>query len=245
MRTALSSAAAPRATLDDLLAALTRHGLASVELRMGDGHALDVTSSPDALNAAADALRAAQVRVAALLDDHGVPTEFAMRAVRALDTQLVIGTAASLYERLQRADAARAAKVPVAVLVGGRQADADARVVRAAGHRVVWEAHPDDAPLAEVCDRVIAASADALVGVRVCGGGPEGSLHEGRGIGALMARLAVAGFDGALILAPSDRKYHLLWESWLHRHGGWGCGSRAADPVERVRRTVPMMEEIA
>ncbi|MBI2406823.1 MAG: hypothetical protein HYV19_00790 [Gemmatimonadetes bacterium] len=245
MRTALSSAAAPRASLDDLLAGLTRHGLEAVELRVSDGHAINAAASLDTLHAAAHALREARVRVASLLDDDGVPTEFALRAVRALDTQLVVGAAVSLYERLQRADAARAATMPVAVLVGGRQADTDARAVRAAGHRVVWEAHPDDAPLAEVCDRVIAASADALVGVRVCGGGPEGSLHEGRGIGALMARLAVAGFDGALILAPSDRKYHLLWESWLRRHGGWGCGGGAADPAERVRRTVPMVEEIA
>lgn len=245
MHTALSSAAAPRASLDDLLAGLTRHGLEAVELRVGDGHAVNAAASLLTLQEAAHALREVRVRVAALLDEDGVPTEFALRAVRALDTQLVVGGAATLDERLRRADAARAATVPVAVLVGGRQADADARVVRGAGHRVVWEAHPDDAPLAEACDRVLAASADALAGVRVCGGGPEGSLHEGRGIGALMARLTVAGFDGALILAPSDRKYHLLWESWLRRHGGWGCGSRAADPVERVRRTVPMVEEIA
>lgn len=249
MLTALSSAAAPRATLDELLAGLTRHGLSALELHVGHAHGVDGASTPAAIDAAVRRLREAGVRVVALHDDlhndHAAPSDALGDTVRALDTRWTIGRSRPLAARIERANWARNAGVPVAVLVGGPSAVADAGDVRRAGHAVVWDAHPDDAPLAPQCERVLAACGGSLVAVRLCGGGPEGSLHEGRGLGGVMARLTLAGFDGALVLAPSDRKYHVLWDTWLGRHSGWGCGSRAADPAGQHQRPLPVMEEIA
>jgi hypothetical protein len=54
--------------------------------------------------------------------------------------------------------------------------------------------------------------------------------QEGQGIGALMARLTLAGYQGTLALAPSTSRYLYAWGAWLGRGtGGWGCGSKTAD----------------
>ncbi len=238
MRTALSSAAAPGASLEELLAGLARHGLAALELRLGDGHAIHRDTPPSALAEARRQLSRAGVQVTGLLDADGSAP--APDVVRALGTKWVLGAPLPLHARLERADWARATGMPVAVVVSGPAAPTEAREVRRAGHAVVWEAHPDHAPLEPLCDGVMTSCAGTLAGVRLCGGGPEGSLHEGRGIGGVMTRLTLAGFGGALILAPSDRKYHLAWDNWLGRHGGWGCGSKAE--ATGRRRPLPMME---
>lgn len=239
MRTALSSAAAPGASLEELLAGLARHGLAALELRVGDAHAIHSSTPPSALAEARRMLARAGVQVTGLLDADGSAP--APEACRALGTRWLIGADLPLHTRLERADWARTTGLPVAVVVGGADAPAETHEVRQAGHAVVWEAHPAHAPLEPLCDGVMVACAGHLTGVRLCGGGPEGSLHEGRGIGWVMTRLTLAGFDGALTLAPSDRRYHMVWSSWLGRHSGWGCGSKVAEPAAR-RRPLPMME---
>jgi hypothetical protein len=142
MRLGLSSAAAPDAGLDELLAACTLRGLSTLELRAGDAHGIAVAGDWSA-------------------------------AVSA-----------------------------------GLAAAAEARVT-IAGYRTI---------AAEV----------ALRYIRFIGGGPEAALQEGRGIGTLMGRLALAGYNGAVILAPSATRYRVAWESWLGRRGGWGCGSKSA-----------------
>ncbi|MBW7932714.1 MAG: hypothetical protein H3C62_03700 [Gemmatimonadaceae bacterium] len=241
MRTALSSAAAPRASLDELLAGLVRHGLSDVELRVGDGHGIDEAQ----VDAAAAQLRKAGVRVRGLFDAGRTPPSATVPVVRALETCWMLSPALSLRDRLTRADWALAINMPVTVGVRGAKADREASEVRRAGHAVFWEAHPDDAPLDSLCDRVIAACGTALTHVRLCGGGPEGTLHEGRGIGGVMSRLVLARFDGVLTLAPSDAKYHVLWTTWLQRRGGWGCGTQAERTAERLRRFIPLLEEIS
>lgn len=65
--------------------------------------------------------------------------------------------------------------------------------------------------------------------IRFRGGGPEAAQQSGLGVGALMARLALARFAGPLVLAPSTPKYRYIWHAWLGRAGGWGCGSKQAD----------------
>ncbi|MBV6522482.1 MAG: hypothetical protein MNPFHGCM_02630 [Gemmatimonadaceae bacterium] len=244
MLTALSSAAAPRASLDELLVGLARHGLTALELRLGDGHAIGAVDT-DAAVAAAARLARENVRVVGLLDRGGAMTESLPRVVDTLRTRWLLDGALPLGTRLECADRADAAGMPVALVVRGPDAAAEARDVRSAGHSVVWEAHPAQAPLGALCDRILEASDDMLVGVRLCGGGPEGTLHEGRGIGAVVGRLVVAGFNGALTLAPSDRKYHVLWETWIGRRGGWGCGSKVTEPIEQLQRTASIAEDIA
>lgn len=243
MRTALSSAAAPGASLEALLAGLVQHGLSEVELRVGDAHGVGPGAGAGGLLDAKRLLERTGARVIGLLDPIGATSPALLRVAEALGTRWVLDASLPLRTRLARAGWADAVSLPVAVAVRGAGAAEDARQVRAAGHKVVWEAHPDDAPLDLRCDAVLDACDGALAGVRVRGGGPEGSLHEGRGIGGIISRLVLAGWDGALTLAPSDAKYHLLWERWLGRHGGWGCGSRAAGPTGR--RPLPLAEEIA
>ena len=37
-------------------------------------------------------------------------------------------------------------------------------------------------------------------------------------------------YGGTVIVAPSSPSYHRLWEQWLGKRPGWGCGSHASDP---------------
>src|SRR5690606_1187708 len=95
---------------------------------------------------------------------------------------------------------------------------------------LAWEVDPAaDSRTARIA-AVLRAAGPHLRHIRLLGGGPESAQHEGRGIGPLMARLALAGYDGPLALAPSTPRYHTAWSLWLGRGGGWGCGSKAADP---------------
>jgi hypothetical protein len=66
--------------------------------------------------------------------------------------------------------------------------------------------------------------------IRLLGGGPEAALHEGGGIGEVMGRLALSGYAGTMVLAPSSDRYRVAWQTWLGRRGGWGCGSRVSHP---------------
>lgn len=236
MRTALSSAIAPRASLDDLLTGLTRHGLDALELRLGDEHALDASASASTLTSAKHLIADAKAQVVGFLDETGANPEDVVGLVHAFDSRLLLGTSLAFDVRMEQARKAAQAGVPVAVVVGGNDAASDAGLVKNAGHQVVWEVHPNNSELGSLSEAVIAACGDSLIGVRLCGGGPESQLHEGRGIGTVMARLAIAGFAGFLSITPSDRKYHVLWETWLGRRGGWGCGSKASASVEPLQR---------
>ena len=107
------------------------------------------------------------------------------------------------------------------------------RCLTAAGLEEVglaWDLKPgDDDPI--LMAQVLAAAGTRLRYIRLHGGGPETAGQTGRGIGLLMARLAVARFAGPLVLLPSDPRFHLAWRAWLGRAGGWGCGSKQSDPI--------------
>lgn len=62
------------------------------------------------------------------------------------------------------------------------------------------------------------------------GGGPEAAQFAGRGIGALMTRLALMNYQGVLALAPSSKAVLPVWQTWLAQRRSWGCGSKTSDP---------------
>ncbi|MGH7444320.1 MAG: hypothetical protein ACREKM_05565, partial [Longimicrobiales bacterium] len=102
-----------------------------------------------------------------------------------------------------------------------------------AGIDFAWEIDLADSNPAADADAVLDAASAQLRYIRFVGGGPEAALQEGRGIGALMGRLTLAGYVGPLVLTPSSARYRVAWAAWLGRRGGWGCGSTAGanDPV--------------
>src|SRR5690606_10272033 len=95
---------------------------------------------------------------------------------------------------------------------------------------LAWEVDPSAEDVSARIPALLRAAGPYLRHIRLLGGGPESVQHEGRGIGPLMAHLALAGYDGPLALAPSTARYRTAWSAWLGRGGGWGCGSKASDP---------------
>jgi hypothetical protein len=61
-------------------------------------------------------------------------------------------------------------------------------------------------------------------------------MQDGRGVGGMMRRLALAGYEGTLVLAPSTTRFRVAWQQWLGRRGGGsGCRSRNGDlPLARL-----------
>jgi hypothetical protein len=103
--------------------------------------------------------------------------------------------------------------------------------IDSAGRECAWEIDCNAFDPGDDAAEVLARLGARLRYIRLIGGGPEAVMQEGRGIGALMSRLALAGYNGALILTPSSPRYRVAWETWLGRRGGWGCGSEASDPA--------------
>lgn len=100
----------------------------------------------------------------------------------------------------------------------------------------VEEAAPEDSLVLNAAQEDVAmAYATAVLRgynprhITLRGGGPEAVYHEGRGIGALMARLALSGYNGVLALAPSSDAAVPVWRAWLNKGKNWGCGSKQQD----------------
>lgn len=238
MRLALSSAAAPDASLEELLDACVRRGIDALELEEGHGHGLDPgTTHHEAAADAAARARAFGVALAGfrlampLPDPDDAPALAAFGG--ALGAPLLVPLHGPAAERsgagregaeLVRA-LDRAGARAVAVVVGGGVED-----VTDPAAPLAWDADPTRAPLSAAAARLLEGLGPRLVHVRLLGGGPEASQQEGRGVGALMARLALAGFGGTIALAPSSARYRVIWDAWLGRRGGWGCGSQVQDP---------------
>lgn len=238
MQLGLSSAAAPDATFDELVGACARRGMSALELRRSDAafawvHAAQPPASASPSHVAAERARHAGVAVAGVLieslseacDAH--PRELAALSSDVGAPIIIAGPAAA---------AERAACAAAIVRSGG-----DACVL-VSGDAAALDGVPDDAPVAwqvdDTCTNVavmlerLQSRPGALRLVRLAGGGPESTLQEGRGIGAIMGRLALAGWSGHVILAPSSTRYRVIWSAWLGRRGGWGCGSAVApDPI--------------
>lgn len=255
MRLGLSSAAAPSATLDELLAAGARRGLGSLELVEGHGHGVG-PGRTDPGEAVEVARRAAGVgvpiagyRVCDCPDDCDAEALASLAAFAcALDTPILLPMAAR-NEVAGGQGAARWAVLAgvVATLRGQRihvlpvlpagaaavaAADALAPKPNVPGGPpvpVAWDADPAAGDLAEIGSALVARTDVRLELVSLRGGGPESAEQEGRGVGSLMTRLALSGFDGTVSLSPSSARYRVIWDAWLGRRGGWGCGSKSED----------------
>lgn len=231
MRSGLSSEAAPDAPFEALISGALRHGLTTLELRAGDAHGIsgEMAVRAGAGREAVQLAAASHVTIAGYRDIGRDDEASLVQLSRELGSPILIDTSADLDERLLRASRLQEAGGSVAVVVRGASAVADARAVAGRGHHVVWEADPAQGPVGATASQLLAECPEALTQVRLLGGGPESVMHEGRGVGELMARLALAGFGGAVILAPSSSRFHVAWATWLGRRGGWGCGSKASD----------------
>ncbi|HEX7052005.1 MAG TPA: hypothetical protein VF188_17485 [Longimicrobiales bacterium] len=239
MRLVLSSAAAADFTLDELLAAARRRGFAGLELVAGHAHGAGL--DPDTSD-----LEAIRVRAAA-----GAAPVVAFRAARAeafhpaaarLSSVLRAPVIAHLEDgdiaedALESAAAAYARAGGTLLVAHGSDPGEVWRLRRriecapAGVLGLAWEVDPGSEDVAARAPAVLEAAGAHLRHIRLLGGGPEAVRHEGRGIGPLMARLALAGYSGTLALAPSTPRYRVAWSTWLGRGGGWGCGSKAADP---------------
>jgi hypothetical protein len=241
MRLALSSAAAPDASFDELLDACVRRGFSALELECGHGHLLDSVRAAAGDAAAARARAAgAGVHLAGLrlATDEGEAVQAGpdqrdqvdlLALVRSLGVPLLVPAA-------RMAGAPRAldtGRVMVVLPAGGAALpaldDLDSGGRSAARLPLAWDVDPTAADTSAVAGDLIARAGSRLRHVRLYGGGPESSGQEGRGIGSLMARLALSGFTGTLALAPSSASYRVAWSAWLGQRGGWGCGSTSQD----------------
>lgn len=229
MRLGLSSAAATDADIDALLASCARRGLAVLELRDEDAHGVsDVESARAAAVLASDfGVAIAAIRAAASAD---------VDQVAALAAQLeaaVLVAAGSLEDRVSDTRRLLARGVQALVEVSG-PADGWLGALEGADTDVAWQIDQAVTDLAGDVQRVLRAMPGRLRYVRLLGGGPETATEDGRGIGALMGQLALARFDGPLVVAPSSPRYHVAWGAWLGRRGGWGCGSKADREVVQL-----------
>lgn len=232
VRLGLCSGALPDASLDGLVDAVVRRGLEVLELRSGDAHGID-PARPLFAAPAVDRVGIRGVELSAYRD-RGVGTPLRLaRLAELLRVPVLVDGPAGLSSRLARATRIAGHGVRVAVVVRGAAAGPAGREVARRGIDVAWDVGPDD-------ERPDLTVADLLDGVgprlrhiRLHGGGPESTLQEGKGVGAMTGRLALAGYDGSVVLTPASAAHRIAWEAWLGRRGGWGCGgaSRSGELV--------------
>jgi hypothetical protein len=245
MLLALSSAAAPEATIDELLAACARRGFAAVELEIGHAHGVSPSAGPAAALAVAVQAANAGIGIAALrLDDVAAVTDpRTPRLAVALGAPVVVridGEPAGSdgdVPSIVGAAAPRFAEAGATLLLACRGDAAEVERLRLLTEAappgtlgLAWDVAPDDPGLG-VPGAVLAAADGRIRHIRLYGGGPEAIEQEGIGVGRLMSALALSGYNGALALAPSDRRYRYAWGAWLGRRGGWGCGSKAGSDM--------------
>jgi hypothetical protein len=229
MRLGLSSAAAPDATIDELLAACVRRGLAALELRQQDAHG--VTGAPDGIGGAEaqERARAAGIEITGFRSETGGEDLSLARVAAAAGAPVLVG-GCCVRARAHRAAGLRAVGVEVAVaLEGDVPLDALERAA-ACGAQVAWDANVVTGGLGGTAARLLDRLGGRLRHIRILGGGPEAAMQEGRGVGELMGRLALAGYTGTVILSPSSTRYRVAWQTWVGRRAGWGCGSKEEDP---------------
>ena len=245
MRLSLSSAAAPDATLPELLAACARRGLAALELVEGHAHGIAIGIDAARARAVQTEARDAGVTICGLflesVDSGDLDT--AARLAATLQAPIVVPAPvvdAGLLSAANNAFSAAGAELllahgtdPGALKVLRRSLEA---LPEAQPIGLAWELRPDldDAGL---MDRVPETAGAHLRYVRLYGGGPEASRQTGRGVGAMMARLTLTRYGGPLVLTPSSSRYHYIWRAWLGRTGGWGCGSKADRSLVKLEET--------
>ena len=230
MRLGLSSAAAPEASLDELLDACRERGLVALELREEDGHG--VSGAPGGIGgvAAQRLARAAGVAITAFRSRTGGEDLALARVAAGAGAPVLVAGSCCLPSRAERGAGLASAGAEIAVTVQGDVPYEELERALACECQLAWDVDVAGGNVGATAARVLDALGDRLRHVRMLGGGPEAAMHEGKGVGELMGRLALAGYDGSLILAPSSTRFRVAWQSWLGRRGGWGCGSRQEDP---------------
>lgn len=229
MRLGLCSSAAPDATLTELFEVAARRGLSALELRDKDGHGL--TPETEAIIGAVAAGRAVadNVEITAYRSTEDGHDLWLARLSEALDAPILLDAPAVVHARLNRAFGILEVGGRVAVVIRGDEYLADAVQAEEAGVDVAWDASPSQEHVGDRLTALLDTIGPRLRHVRLLGGGPEAAAQEGHGVGAAMGRLALAGYSGTVILAPSSARYRVAWRSWLGRSGGWGCGSKTTD----------------
>lgn len=232
MRLALSRAAAPAMDLAALDALAQKRGLDGLELAPAD---------------VPDAARAAAIWVE---DASFVATEGAARASAKLGVPVVAARGAIPASKIADLESLYAREGGRLCLTHGTDAEEAAEltdaIARAGASHVgtAWEIRPADEKLDDAAAVLLAAS-ETLAYVRLRGGGPELSSHEGAGLGPLFQKLALSHYAGTITLTPSAGDRVEAWERWLTRSGRCGCGSapgeqdidldmRAVEPRERL-----------
>lgn len=237
MRLGLSSAAAPDLSLEALVAACLQRGLAALELDAGHwGHLM----GGDARAACAAGVPLVGLRVRSLESavSAGVPS-----LSRELDAPVIApapppGTSAPVLEAGRRYSKS-GGRLLLSHRTDPRRMEELRKLVEREGSgtlALAWSVEPStEEGLAAQAPEMLESAGGALAHIRLSGGGPESALQEGRGVGQLFAHLALSGWAGTLVLAPSTPLYLRAWGHWLGRNGGWGCGSKVAgEPLPLV-----------
>jgi hypothetical protein len=224
MQLGISSDAAPDATAADLFAACTNRGLSAIELT-----AQTAAKTKDIVGVLRS-LRRESVRVVGILGSATTYAHQLSALSRNVRAPVVVNGAEELGARITFARSIIAHGGTALVTVSG-PAPVWLDTVARASIGFAWQVDAACTDPAHDADLILTAMG-RIPYVRLVGGGPEAALQEGRGVGPLLSRLALAGFAGPLILTPSSHRYRIAWASWLGRRGGWGCGSKA-DRAER------------
>ena len=229
MRLGLSSAVAPEASLDELLAACRRRGLVALELREEDGHG--VGGAPGAIRGADAQKRAgaAGVEITGFRSRTGGEDLALARVAAGAGAPVLVAGSCCVSSRAERGAGLASVGAEIVVTL---QADVPVDELERALScecQLAWDVHVAAGNVGATAARLLDNLGDRLRHVRIIGGGPEAAMQEGKGVGELMARLALAGYDGSVILAPSSTRFRVAWQSWLGRRGGWGCGSKQED----------------
>ncbi|HET6567524.1 MAG TPA: hypothetical protein VFG50_06130 [Rhodothermales bacterium] len=215
MRLCLSSDAYPAGGLPELSQAARRRALDGLELRIGAGHRHGVDETLSAITQPGD---------------YAPVTWFLLPKDVSLVTRLIwAGAAYSLGAGLvlQEPVVDLPTGVKVALQHGNDPAEAQRAATWAKRHRAFtcWQVEP--VLDANEIQAVLSASGTALAHVRLPGSGPEADLTASPVTGILMGRLALAGYDGTIALAPSPGADPEMWRRWLFETRGWGCGTAA------------------
>jgi hypothetical protein len=230
MRLGLSSAAAPEASLDELLVACRRRGLGALELREEDGHG--VSGAPGGIGGAEaqSRARAAGVEITGFRSRTGGEDLALARVAAGAGAPILVAGSCCLPSRAERGAGLVSVGAEIAVTVHGDAAEEELERALACECPLAWDVEVAGGNVGATAARLLSRLGDRLRHVRIIGGGPEAAMQEGKGVGELMGRLALSGYNGSVILAPSSSRFRVAWQAWMGRRGGWGCGSKEEDP---------------
>jgi sugar phosphate isomerase/epimerase len=244
MHLGISTDAAPGFTLDELVRSCRHRGLQALELVEGHAHGVSPGVSPEQVRAARRLLDDAGVNhvafrpaaAGAFAASGAAGTGSAAELAQQLGAELLVSAAEVLVDEAAFLDAARRCATAggrLTVMHGtdpAQAAQCRELVQRAPTGAAALGWHVDPAAgVGTDAAAVLQAAGPLLAQIRLLGSGPEAAASEGKGIGALMARLALSGYRGSIILAPSAAEALPIWRIWLGRSSGWGCGSKSAD----------------